>query len=325
MIVRDWLRLFRAQTAPATILLILVPYLTNAPMFSWETLVVGLFALCAHWISFGHNSLMDTAMGYDKADPSKGHHPLVAGRISMTAAHNVIHWGLCGLAVLAIVISLKISPNPTIALVSIFLWTVFGYAYNSGLSKESLLGFLPISACFTAMGAWAWFLSHKSLDKLGWLLLSYFFMTILFQISYSGHLKELELKERSNILVKMGARVEKGKFHPGYAGIYGLKIKSINVPVVGALILTTNLDFARAVWLGFMVVLVSVSLTKLILPRQYVRAKELRNMSIVEILTIYTPIPLVLPWLEASLLMLFGVLYFLAANRLLWGTSYPRV
>jgi len=343
---RDWLQLFRAQTAPATILLILVPYLTNASLFSPETLVIGLFALFTHWVSFGHNSLMDTAMGYDLADPSKSHHPLVAERISMPAAHNVIHWGLSISAVAAILISLTFSPIPTFALVSIFLWFVFGYAYNSGLSKECLFSFLPISICFTAMGAWGWFLSHSSLDRLGWLLLTYFFMTILFQISWSGHLKELELKERSNILVKMGARVvtpvwtEKGPqkladvlekegyvwFQPGHALAYGWMIKFINVPCIGALILAMNLDLSRALWLVVLVVLIMVSLAKLTLPRRYIRAKELRNMSIMEILTIYAPVPLVLPWLEASILMLFGVAYFWGCNKLLWGVaSHPRV
>jgi len=333
--IRDWFRLFRAQTAPATILLILVPYLTNASLFSLGSLVIGLFALFTHWISFGHNSLMDTAMGYDLKDPSKAHHPLVAGRISLTAAHNVIHWGLSGLCVLAILISLNFSPNPVFAIISIFLWWVFGYAYNSGLSKESLLSFLPISICFTAMGAWGWFLSHNSLDRLGWLLLAYFFTTIIFQISWSGHLKELELKERSNVLVKMGAKIEKVVaipaaefcwFTPGYSVVYGLAVKFINVPILGALILAETLDWTRVLWLGLMVVLVCGWLVKLIVPRKYIRSKELRNMSVMEILTIYAPIPLVLPWLEATILMLFGVAYFWTANKVLWGVvSHPRV
>jgi len=265
-------------------------------------------------------------MGYDLKDPSKRHHPLVAGRLSMTSAHNVIHWGLSWGAVLAILISLTFSPNPTLALVSIFLWFVFGYAYNAGLSKECLLSFLPISICFTAMGAWGWSLSHNSLDRLGWLLLAYFFMTILFQISWSGHLKELELKERSNILVKMGAKVENGKFTPGYSMVYGGVIKFVNVPVLGAFMLLEKFDITRLIWLSVLVLLVAHYLFKLIKPRLYVREKELRNMSVQEILTIYAPIPLVLPWLEAIILMLFGVIYFLVANRLLWGVaSHPRV
>jgi len=176
------------------------------------------------------------------------------------------------------------------------------------------------------MGAWGWFLSHSALDKLGWLFLAYIFMTILFQISWSGHLKELELKERSNILIKMGARVLEVWFQPGHALIYGLVIKILNVPILGTLILLEQLDISRAIWLGVMVILVSVNLVKLIIPRRYVRSKELRNMSVMEILTIYTPIPLVLPWLEAIILMLFGIIYFVLMNRWLWGTvSHPRV
>ena len=69
MTFRDYLQLFRAQTAPATILLILTPYLTNATLFSLETATIFIFALLIHWVSFGHNSLMDTAMGYDLKDP----------------------------------------------------------------------------------------------------------------------------------------------------------------------------------------------------------------------------------------------------------------
>jgi len=326
MTLKAYLQFFRAQTAPATILLILVPYLTNASLFTLKTLAIALLALFIHWVSFGWNSLMDTAMGYDLKDPSKSHHPLASGGISLTAAHNVIHWGLCVSALLVVLVTLAISPNPTMATISFFLWFVFGSAYNSGLSKESLLSFLPISICFTAMGAWGWFLSHSALDKLGWLFLAYIFMTILFQISWSGHLKELELKERSNILIKMGARVLEVWFQPGHALIYGLVIKILNVPILGTLILLEQLDISRAIWLGVMVILVSVNLVKLIIPRRYVRSKELRNMSVMEILTIYTPIPLVLPWLEAIILMLFGIIYFVLMNRWLWGTvSHPRV
>jgi len=325
MTIRDWLQLFRAQTAPATILLILVPYLTNASLFSLEALAIALFALFTHWFSFGHNSLLDTAMGYDFKDPSKSHHPLVASRLNMMAAHNVIHWGLCASAVFAILISLGFSPNSTFALISIFLWFVFGYAYNAGLSKECLFSFLPISICFTAMGAWGWFLSHNSLDRLGWLLLAYFFTTILFQISWSGHLKELELKERSNILVKMGAKIEHGVFLPSRATFYGLFIKLVNIPILGSQILSENITPLREVWLALTVILSCYLLAKLVLPHQYIREKELRNMSFMEILTIFTPIPLVLPWLEATILMLFGVAYFVLMNKALWGVEYPRV
>jgi len=139
-------------------------------------------------------------------------------------------------------------------------------------------------------------------------------------------LKELELKEKSNILVKMDAKVEKGRFTPGYGMIYGCVIKLVNIPVLGALLLVENFEITRLVWFSAMIVLVARYLSKLVKPRQYVRSRELRNMSVMEILTIYAPIPLVLPWVEAAILMLFGVAYFWIANKALWGVaSHPRV
>jgi len=329
MKLRAWLQLFRAQTASATICLVMLPYLMNANLFTFESLLLFGYCILVHWISFGHNSLMDTAMGYDQRDPSKKHHPLITGTISLSTAHNVIHWSLCGLAVVAILISLYFSYNPLAAIICIFLWFVFGYSYNSGLDKECTLSFLPISICFTAMGAWGYFLSHHSIGLIGWVLLSYFFFTILFQISWSGHLKELELRERSNILTRMGARVDvtwKGEklFVPGKAWIYAWFIKGFNV-ILGGLLCFYNFTLVR---LAYWVLLASSTLLylhKLTKPRVYRRSRELLSMSIMEILTIYTPIPLVLPWLDAIILMIIGVIYFFGMNKLLWKVSYPKV
>ena len=324
--IKDYLQMFRAQTAPATILLILIPYLTITSLFSLEALTIGLFALFAHWISFGHNSLMDTA--YDVKDPSKQHHPLVAGRISIHAAHNVIHWSLCGLAVAATVLSVTVSPNPFMALTSVFLWVVFGYAYNSGLSKESLLGFVPISVCFTAMGSWGWFLSHDSLNMTGWLYLGYVFFLILFQIAYEGHLKELEIKEKSNILVKMGAQVTTANgekhFTPGKAWIFAWLVKGFNL-LFGFLLLVQNYSI---VGLGAFIILCPLIITrlyKLTKPRPYVRKKELLSMSVMEILTIYLVPWLLLDPLTVIILEVFGVICFYSINKLIWATPYPAV
>ncbi len=320
--------MFRAQTAPATILLILVPYLTITSLFSLEALTIGLFALFAHWISFGHNSLMDTAMNYDVLDKNKAHHPLVAGRISLHAAHNVIHWSLCGLAVAATVLSLTVSPNPFMALTSVFLWFVFGYAYNSGLSKESLLGFVPISVCFTAMAAWGWFLSHNNLNMTGWLYLGYVFFLILFQISFSGNLKELEIKEKSNILVKMGAQVStvngEKRFTPGKAWFFAWFVKGFTL-LFGYLLLWQNYNPLRLMITIFFSALVITSLYKLTKPRPYIRHKELMSMSVMEILTIYLVLWLMLDPVTAIILEIFGVAYFFGINKLIWTTPYPAV
>ena len=329
MKLRSWLQLFRAQTAPATLLCILVPYLHNAIFFDLRTLILAVSAVLFHYFSFGANSLMDTAMGYDREDPSKQHHPLVSGVIKLQEAHNVIHWGLAILTAWATLLTLWISPNPGVAMAALIFWVAFGHAYNDGLSKESLFGFMSISICCTASAAWGWFLSHGSLDNLGALYLAYVFFTILFQISWSGFIKEMQIGERSNILTRIGALLDvtwKGEkeFKPGKSIFYGYFIKVFNL-ILGGFLLWPQYSWVRLVWYMLLVTLASFYLDKLTKPRIYNRGKELLSMSVMEILTIYLMIPIMLGFLEASLLMAAGVLYFFILNLILWGKPYPRV
>jgi hypothetical protein len=271
---------------------------------------------------------MDTAMGYDLKDPHKRHHPLVAGRIPLSEAHNVIHWLLCGLTVCALIFSLKLSPSPLYAVVCVSIWSMFGYAYNSGLSKESLLGFLPISICFTFMGAWGWFLSHEALDRIGQLYLGYVFCTILFQIAYSGFLKELRVKERSNLLVKMGAGVVEDngqeRFTPGGARFFAWLVKTLNL-LFGFLLLLQSYNLLRLVVFVIFAILILHRLHQLTKPRIYIRGKELLSMSIMEILTIYLAPWLMLEPLTTIALEVIGVVYFFAVNKAIWSVPYPAV
>jgi hypothetical protein len=204
---------------------------------------------------------------------------------------------------------------------------MFGYAYNSGLSKESLLGFLPISICFTFMGAWGWFLSHETLDRIGQLYLGYVFCTILFQIAYSGFLKEIEVKERSNLLVKMGARVEdKGVKHftPGGSRFFAWFAKTLNL-FFGFLLLLQNYNIVRLVIFVIFTVLIFHRLHQLTKPRIYIRGKELLSMSVMEILTIYLAPWLMLEPLTTIALEIIGVVYFFAVNKAIWSVPYPAV
>jgi len=80
------------------------------------------------------------------------------------------------------------------------------------------------------------------------------------------------------------------------------------------------------VWWIILSLLTFTILDRLTKPRLYIREIELRNMSFMEIITIYMPIPIVLPLLEAEILMVFGVAYFWSINKILWGVdSHPRV
>jgi len=321
---RSWLQLFRAQTAPASVLLVLVPYLVDKPLFSWKVLVLATFILLVHWFSFGENSLMDTAMGYDVSDPNKQHHPLLSGRMGLHLVHNVIHWGLIVLTAVGVLLTYWISPSPLPAMAALVMWIALGHGYNEGLSKESLFGFISISLCFTSMAAWAWFLGHGELTPIAQIYLTYVFLVILFQISWSGHLKEMGQSERSNILIKMGASLKDGRFDPGRAFLYGFSIKMISLFILGIL-MESNKTPLREVWLYLVIFGVFVMTIFLLIPREYDRARELKRMSIMEIISIYAPIPLMLPWSYAIVLMIAGIVYFVGVNRALWGVSYPKV
>lgn len=329
MNLKPWFQLFRAQTAAATLLLLLTPFLNNFPLFSFQTLSLAVFFVLIHYFSFGQNSLMDYAMMYDQRDINKRHHPLISGVIKQSVAHNVIHWGLGILTVAAAGITLLISPASALAILFLIVWIGFGHAYNDGLSKESLFGFLAISLAITGSAAWGWLLSHNSLSTLGLVYLGYVFFTILYQISWSGFVKEMQVGEKSNIIAKMGARLDVGwkgekTFIPGRARVYAWFVKGFNV-TFGAVLLWLQFTLVRLVIFGLLLFPIAFYLYKTTKTRPYNRGKELMQMSMMEIFTIFLPIPLLLGPIEAAVLMLTAVVYFFAINKILWGTLYPRV
>jgi len=326
--VKEWLQVGRAQTWPATFLLVMTPLLTGNCSFL-QIVIIGALTWLIHVTSFGHNSLLDAAMMYDQRDPSKKHHPLISGAIKLHQAHNIIHWSLALLSIACALLTFFWALNPTVALICLIGWISFGHAYNDGLSKESLLGFLAISLCMTAMGGWGWFLSNHNLNSAGIIYLVYVFFCILYQISYSGFVKEMQVHEKSNILTKMGAHLDvdwKGEktFVPGKAHIYACLIKGTGI-IFGIMLCWLNYSVERLVITVILTVLIITMLYCTTITRKYERGKELFRMSIMEILTIYLPIPLMLGAVDATILMSIGILYFFLINLVLWGKPYPRV
>lgn len=326
---RSWLQLFRAQTAPATILLLLVPYISGENSNLIGAIILAIFGLFVHCWSFGQNSLCDACTIHengklppDMVDPSKYHHPLILGEISLRDAHNVIHFGLAILVTIAGVISF-FGINPSISIFGLVIWIAYGWAYNMGLSKTTMWGFISICICFTGLSTWSWFLSHSELGQLGVLYLLFVFFTILFQISYSGHLKEIKQRERSNILIKMGAHVKEDFFYPAKARLYGIIVKVINLALAW-IVLYVNFSVFALIMTFTLTVLAIVYLFRLTRPREYHRDKELRNMGMEEIATIYIPLPILLGW-ASLILMVVGAAYYFGMNKLLWREVYPKV
>ena len=306
-----------------------MPYLLGAPLFSLGAVAIGMFAVLSHFLSFGHNSLMDTAMGYDNDDPNKKHHPLVADHSKLREAHNVIQWGLALMVCVFALISIFYGINPLYSLLGIVIYVAFGHAYNDGLSKESQGGFLAISLCFVGLILWSFFLSNAEMTGIFALYVVYTVLTLLFQISYSGFLKEITVGEQSNVLCKMGAHVdEHGYYHASYAQIYAYIIKAMTLAIAVIMVLRVVDPLEQllcGVWLFIMGGLLIKAVSKLCVSREYKRDKELMNMSIVEIITIFIPIPIMIGFVEAGILMFVCVVYFFAMNKLIWKANVPKV
>jgi len=321
--VRSWLQLFRAHTAPATILLVMTCYLVGGgSLFSVLGLLVGLFALLVHWLAFGHNSLMDTQAGWDLKDPHKQHHPLVTGVISLESAHKVIHLGIMALAIYGISLAYFLGGNFGWAMAFFALFIVGGYSYNCGLDKVLLPSFIPITICWTALGLYAYYIVASGTSWLIVLVALYIAFAIWFQISWEGNLKEIEVKE-ANLLKWMGAKCDGKTFDPSNAKYYGWAVK------------LANLGVGMAIWgifLPSLLTLIPVSILTglalivahlLIRPKKWERNNVLVLCAVEEILTIYLILTVLIPVIglgESVFLMVFGIAYFVCLNKAIWGT-----
>jgi hypothetical protein len=271
---------------------------------------------------------MDWVAGYDKRDPAKLHHPLNTGDITAGQAHFVIHWMLVGCSVFAMLLVWWMSPAPVYALAFLIGWIVFGFAYNNGLSKESKTGCFAITGSMVSVAGFAWFLSHETMNEIGALFLVFTYFAIMYQISWSGFIKEMKEREPSNVLQWMGARVEKHDGEEwlllGCSSCYGVYLKFFGL-AVGAIMIAKLWDPVTGVIAGVFLMLAIVLMTNTMMDRKYCRPRELQQMSLMEICTIFLPVLPMLGLLPGLCILLATVTYFVAMNRLLWGCWYPRV
>jgi predicted membrane protein len=187
---------------------------------------------------------------------------------------------------------------------------------------------MPITLCFTSFALSAYFLSANSLSDIGLLLAVYLALTILFQIGWEGNLKELEFKGEKNLLRTMGARVENGIFYPEQSGWFGWSIKIMSM-LLAVYILSLYSSSILVIGSILFFILIIILTYKLTTERKWDRNKELAKFGAMEICSIYLMVWLSSPIIgfeTAGFLMLFGLIYYIIMNRILWSTVLgPRV
>jgi hypothetical protein len=330
---RDYLQLFRAHTAPASVLTLVVPYLVAG---GGDLVLVGLFFLLghlAHFFSFGHNSLMDYWV--DIRDPSKKHHPLVAGRISLEDAARVVLYGQVITAAAIALVILAYSENPALSLLFFLLYFAWGHAYNDGLDHRDEHSWLSIGLC-VASATLIPYTFARGLDRVAVLLFAWGFLFELYDIGLLGNAKDLWNPYEEKNPLRKWAVYENGEFRGlrvtrGWIALlaFFLTVRLVaSTAVVALLAVAVNAPLANTLLLLFFtaveVFAVTRTVTELASPRPR-RCELLPLFGLSESVEFFRLTSLApMPW--PLLLVAYGLLYFVGMNKLLWGTRLgPRV
>jgi len=308
--IKKWLQLFRAQTAPLTVLTVMAAYF-NGESNIFTGLILIILLILSHYMSYGHNSLMDTAMCYDTFDINKRHHPINNGTIDINTAHKVIHIGMILVTILVIMVTVMIAINPIYSLVSLILWIVFGQAYNDGMSKESILAIPIISIQASTMISWGWFLSHKNLDIIGLAFIMYNFVLIFLQISFHGSLKDIKQSEKSSLITRLGTF---------YSNIHKKIIFTKPVIVLESLLKVFQLIFLLIIlyyiskiehYYFYVITIIPMFFLSIVVfikmfDTKLTRKELMMAMSIEQIFSIYAPLPLLINDMNLTIILLLG-------------------
>ena len=327
---KDWLRIFRAQTAPAVLILVLTPYLVaGGKLFSWYALLLAVWSIFTHHISFGHNTVMDTIMGWDLKDKNKLHHPLIKKRIREKTALKVIGVGIFISFLIAIFLVYISSGNSFYAMSFFCLFLVGGMVYNNGISKVSVWDFIPISIGFTALSLYSYFLVATEFGEFIILIALYIFLTEWFEIGIEGEIKEIEIRDESNMLRILGTKCDGKTYSMGKSIIYPWLLKLAALGIVGYMLykFTFNwLTLSLFIVGGALALFFCYELTK---KRQWDRKKSLRDMALEEVISIFLLPIILLPIigsLEVFIIIVISIIYFVGMNAFIWNTRLaPKV
>jgi hypothetical protein len=334
---RDYLQLFRAHTAPASVLTLVVPYLIAG---GGDLLLVGLFFLLGHlmhYFSFGHNSLMDYWL--DIKDPFKRHHPLVAGRISLEDATRVVLYGQALTGVAMALLILAFSENPALSLLFFLLYFAWGHAYNDGLDHRDEHSWLSISLCLASATLISYTFT-RGLDQVAALLFAWGILFELYDIGLLGNVKDLwNPAEEKNPLRRWAVYDKSGEFMGlsvigGWRGWIALLLffwcvrLVASTAVVALVAVAVNAPLENTVLLYFFTAVEAFAVTWTITELASARPCRSRLLPLfglsesVEFFRLTSLAPM--PW--PLLLVGYSLAYFVGMNKLLWGTRLgPRV
>ncbi len=343
MKIKEWLQVFRAQTAPLTVFTMFTAYMAG----NWDiifAIIIFFLAIAIHFASYGQNSLLDTVMGYDIDDPAKSHHPLVTGSIGHYIGHHVINAMVIMVVIISGIITLIITMTNGYQWSS--YWSIFflllsiilGISYNTGMSKVSPLASTIFAFYIVSTVSWTWLLSHSTFGIIGLTLLAYYFILSYFLINWAGDIKDIGRPTPSNLLLRFKF-VKHRVFGNNYEGeipeinydnleyqnhfylIYWL-LKSIMLLLLFALV-GIQVDLVIVIYLVGLFFISYVLFEKTIMTTD--RDKIVKYSYLDQVLWIFAPMPLILDPLFAMFLLVIGFAYYRFMNKYLWSADIPKV
>lgn len=339
---KDVLILGRMQTAAVEVgLFPLVAWLGGVP-WVWLPFFIVL-GLLEHFGAFGENSLSDLA--YDKNDPAKQDHPLVAGR--MTEKQGWLYVGLAQALAFSMFLWLVTWRGTVWTLAPFLMFMLTGYLYNHRSKGNKMLGGIAIAVSYASLalaiaGSWGHALSTGALEAIFLWNGGY----VLYQIWVAGEVKEVGQQNEHNLLRGLGTRVKDGRLIVS-ADVIGLSLILVLsklwtfLEVYGTVVLHQPfpwyivphlLSWSWSLWWPtLMAVVILLFLlaydAKLLKPGKFDRPQRMKVMGLGEAFS-YVLLPVMLFWILPVWFFLYLVLgpvvFFAGLNRVLYvkkGTS----
>lgn len=318
----DYLQLGRAHTAPVEMFgLPLAAYLGGFPPYQLPVFV--LLGWLVHSAGFGMNSLVDYLYGFDRQDPSKQHHPLVSGRVSVLQA-SVFVFGLQ----LASTFYFFLLGPALVSSLAFIGYVVFGWAYNLLAKRNKVLAMAELAlsmgllffAVATIHGVQTSTIAYASV---------YTAVVASFQIGVCGDLKDLDAgTSEVNILRQLGCSVSPNGVMSTSTGGHLL---SDGLSVLKALAITAVAYTISPSWAVLAFVLAGATFAfysrVAMEPGPYNHARRLKVIGVGEvwsyIVFVITLFPLFLSWWPwaAGFFLVLPPTYYFAMNRILWTGS----
>jgi len=336
--VRTYLQLTRAHTAPLeTVPAILGALLATGGQITFAVVGWAIFGLLYHLAGYGMNSVVDWQKGYDKLDRKKSHHPLNRGALTLNRAYLFVG----GLFVLLLALGVGLAWGEYLALAIMALGAIMGVTYNLA-GKITTLKFIPISIAHTTVFIIPYVALGGDIFRYDFRLVTlYIFLWVVFQISVSGEIKDVQQRDESNFLRDtLGIRMEKRLNHlpdedyiffSSRAVNYSLALKFSTLMIGAIIYLFISGDIIRfteenilwlAVW-GLMMIPTAAFTVMLVRSGIYYRSWRINMMARIELLTMFILIASLTPAIGLGAvvtLIVVSLVWVLALNRIEWGT-----